>query len=117
MVEAKVNGVLTVSKTFSGEKDGKPWEMLIIKSGKPRDRKELVIFAAKPQGAKDGDKVLIKRIDSVSVYAQQDRRTQEWFDKTKCQCDYAIIGDTVTGVDVSSTSFEELAGDDGELPF
>lgn len=117
MVEAKINGTLTVSKAFSGEKDGKPWEMLIIKSGKPRDRKELVIFAAVPRGAKDGDTVLINRIDSVSVYAQQDKRTKEWFDKTKCQCDYGIVGNTAAGVDVSSTSFEELAGDDGELPF
>lgn len=107
-VEVKAGEVYTAQNVRTGE----DWTMLRVKAEK--GPKELAVFTDRGEAFHENDRVKVVRITSVKLSARKrkDRDGQEkWFDTMSVNADVEVVGAA------APQGFEDMDGDDGDLPF
>jgi hypothetical protein len=107
MVKIEIGGEYVAAKAATGDNDGKPWEMLVVKDTNPKGRKEVKVWATNHPGISTGDHF---RVDSISSVKSSARKYNEkWIDEVHVEAEVSPL--------MSYAQFTEMSGDNDELPF
>ena len=124
MIEIKVGEVYTAKRAKMGESAKGSWQFVAVKEvGKEgkEGRKEILIWVSnKPVNITDGENFRVAAINSVKFASRKDN-AGVWHDEVNVEAEIVpvmdINGAINSGIDVSTCTFEDLAGGDGDLPF